>query len=111
MDANKLDMFMMSNSKFFPEEKLMFLKEKLAAMDDSRFSTISMVEFKDPTTMLLVSVFLGSLGIDRFMLGDTAMGILKLLTVGLCGILTIVDWFIISNRTKELNFMKIMSLI
>ena len=27
-----------------------------------------------------------------------------LLTGGLCGILTIVDWFTVQNRTRELNF-------
>ncbi|WP_082715500.1 TM2 domain-containing protein [Atopobium deltae] len=35
-------------------------------------------EFKDPTTILLVSIFLGSLGVARFMLGDTGMGVLKI---------------------------------
>ena len=56
---------------------------KLTAMDESKFTMVSTVELKDPTTILLVSIFLGTLGIDRFMLGDTGMGILKLLTVAL----------------------------
>ena len=51
------------------------------------------------------------LGIDRFMIGDTGMGILKLLTCGVCGILTVVDWFTISKKTKELNFNNVMALI
>ena len=33
--------------------------------------------------------------------------ILKLLTCGLCGILTIIDWFTISKKTKQLNLSKI----
>ena len=80
-------------------------------MDEEKFSLVSTVELKDPTTLLLVSIFLGTLGIDRFMLGDTGMGILKLLTCGCCGILTIVDWFTISKRTKERNFNQLMSLV
>ena len=88
MDQNKVDMYVMTNQKYFPAEKIMYLKEKLAAMDESKFTMVSTVELKDPTTILLVSIFLGSLGIDRFMLGDTGMGILKLLTGGCCGILT-----------------------
>lgn len=80
MDQNKVDMYVMTNQKYFPAEKIMYLKEKLAAMDESKFTMVSTVELKDPTTILLVSIFLGSLGIDRFMLGDTGMGILKLLT-------------------------------
>ena len=55
----------------------------------------------------LFTWFLGSLGIDRFMIGDTGMGILKLLTGGLCGIMTIVDWFTISKKAKQLNLSKV----
>ena len=111
MDQQKLDMYIMTNQKYFPAEKIMYLKDKLAAMDESKFSMISTIEMKDPTTLLLVSLFLGTLGIDRFMIGDTGMGILKLLTGGCCGVLTIVDWFTITKKTKEVNFNKIMSLI
>ena len=111
MDQNKVDMYIMTNQKYFPAEKIMYLKEKLAAMDENKFTMVSTVELKDPTTLLLVSIFLGSLGIDRFMLGDTRMGILKLLTGGCCGILTIIDWFTVSKKTKELNFNNIMTVL
>lgn len=111
MEQQKLDMYIMTNQKYFPAEKIMYLKDKLAEMDDSKFSLVSTIEMKDPTTLLLISLFLGSFGIDRFMVGDTGMGILKLLTGGCCGILTIVDWFIIMNKAKEVNFNKIMTLI
>lgn len=111
MEQNKVDMYIMTNQKYFPAEKIMYIKEKLAAMDESKFSMISTIEMKDPTTILLVSIFLGGLGIDRFMLGDTGMGILKLLTGGCCGILTIVDWFTVSKKTKELNFNNIMTML
>ena len=111
LEQQKIDMYIMTNQKYFPEEKIVYLKDKLRTMDDEKFSLISTIEMKDPTTLLLVSIFLGALGIDRFMIGDTGMGILKLLTGGCCGILTIIDWFTISKKTKELNFNKVMSLI
>lgn len=85
-------------------QKLMIIKERLENADDSKMMMINAVDYKDPTTLLLVSIFLGTLGIDRFMIGDIGMGILKLLTAGLCGILTIIDWFTIQGKTKELNF-------
>lgn len=111
MDASRLDMFIMTNQKYLPAEKIVFIKEKLKNIDEERFSLVSAVEFKDPTTILLVSLFLGGLGIDRFMLGETGMGILKLLTGGLCGILTIIDWFGVQKKVKELNFNKLMMIL
>lgn len=111
MEQNKIDMYIMTNQKYFPAEKIMYIKEKLLAIDESKFSLVSSVEMKDPTTLLLVSIFLGGLGIDRFMIGETGMGILKLLTAGCCGILTIIDWFTISKKTKELNFTNLMTVL
>ena len=111
MDTSRLDMYIMTNQKYLPAEKIVFVKEKLKNIDEERFALVSAVEFKDPTTILLVSIFLGSLGIDRFMLGDTGLGILKLLTGGLCGILTIIDWFTVQKKAKEANFNKLMTIL
>jgi len=41
---------------------------------------------------LLLSFFLGGIGADRFYFGHTGMGVLKLLTGGLFGILWVVDF-------------------
>ena len=46
---------------------------------------------KDKTTALILSALLGGLGVDRFYLGYTGMGVLKLLTGGCFGILWIID--------------------
>lgn len=111
MDANKIDMFFLANGKKLPSEKAVIIREKMAAIDDSRYATISSVEMKDPMTMLLISFFLGGLGVDRFMLGDTGMGILKLLTGGLCGILALIDVITISGKTKEYNYNTLMQIL
>ena len=111
MDAQKVDMYVMTNQKYLPAEKIVFLKQKLSEADESKFTLASTVEFKDPTTILLVSIFLGVLGIDRFMLGETGMGILKLLTGGLCGILTIIDWFSVQKKAKEINYNNLMMVL
>lgn len=111
MDLQKVDMYITTNQKYFPAEKITQLRDTLKEMEEEKFSSVSAVELKDPTTLLLISIFLGGLGIDRFMIGDTGMGVLKLLTAGCCGILTIIDWFTIQKKTKELNFNKLMALI
>lgn len=108
MTQDKVDTYIMTNQKYLPAEKIVFLKQKLLEIDETKFSLVSAVEMKDPTTLLLVYIFLGTLGIDRFMLGETGMGILKLLTVGLCGVLTIIDWFTIQKKTQDLNFNNLM---
>ena len=101
MTKDRVDMYIMTNQKYLPAEKIVFLRTKLLMTDENKFSVLSAAEFKDPTILLLVSIFLGNLGIDRFMLGDIGMGILKLLTCGLCGILTIIDWFTGRNEQKN----------
>lgn len=59
---------------------------------------------KSKTTAALLSFFLGGLGIDRFYLGYTGMGILKLLTGGVFGILWIVDFVrILTGGLKPAN--------
>jgi TM2 domain-containing membrane protein YozV len=58
---------------------------------------------KDRGTVLILSVLLGSLGVDRFMIGDVGMGLLKLFTFGLCGILWLIDIFTIRGKVDELN--------
>lgn len=44
---------------------------------------------------VLLSVLTGGLGIDRFYLGYVGLGILKLLTLGGCGVWTIIDVILI----------------
>lgn len=111
VEKQKVDMFLMSNQKFFPPSKMIYLKDKLYNLTEEKFAMLSMVELKDPTTLLIISLFLGSFGIDRFMLKDTGMGVLKLLTGGCCGILTIIDWFSVQNKAREKNFNELMMLI
>lgn len=111
MEASKVDMFIMSSKDFFPAEKIVVLRERLLAADDSKLSAISAVSLKSPTTYLVVSIFLGELGVDRFMLGDIGMGILKLFSCGFCGILWILDIIKISDRVKEKNFQDINMLL
>ena len=106
MDQNKVDMFLASMGSKFPPEKLMLMRDQLLRLDDDRLMVLQSVEYKDPTTLLIVSVLLGSLGIERFMLGDVTLGIVKLLTCGGIGIWTIIDWFTVTPRTKELNYQK-----
>ncbi|MBR2869875.1 MAG: TM2 domain-containing protein [Clostridia bacterium] len=109
MTQEKVNLFIAQNSKFFPEGSLYAVRDKLLQVNDDDAAMLYSLDLKDPTTNLIVSVLVGSLGVDRFLVGDTGLGVLKLLTGGLCGIMTIVDWFLISKRTKEKNLQKFMN--
>lgn len=111
MDKEKVDLYLMLNSKYFDNKRIDFIRERLLELDDSKYHMLQSIDLKDPTTMLLLSIFVGGLGIDRFFLGDIGMGILKLLTAGLCGVLYLVDIFMITDKTKEYNFKSIMQLL
>jgi len=103
MEENKVDMFMMANGKFFESEDIPQIRSRLLELDNAKWGMIQAIDFKNPTTVLIVSILIGSLGIDRFMIGDTGLGIGKLLTCGGLGIWTIVDWFLIMGAAKKKN--------
>ncbi|VAW28132.1 FIG00473056: hypothetical protein [hydrothermal vent metagenome] len=107
MDAQKVDMFIMTNGKFFESHHLNQIRDRLIAIDDSKWSILQTLQFKDPTTSLIVSLLAGPFGIDRFMIGDTGLGVGKLLTCGGFYVWTIIDWFLIMGATREKNFLKI----
>lgn len=47
---------------------------------------------------LIMSIIFGSLGVDRFIMGHVGLGILKLLTLGGCGIWWLVDLILIATK-------------
>ena len=95
--------YIMTNAKSFPEASINDIRSRLSNLSQNQFNAIQGIQLKDPTMMLLLSLFLGSWGVDRFLLKETGLGVVKLLTGGGCGIWTIVDWFLIINKTREFN--------
>ncbi len=50
------------------------------------------------TLTLIMSIFFGSLGVDRFIMGHVGLGILKLITLGGCGIWWLIDLILIATK-------------
>ena len=70
---------------------------------------IYMKSEKDWLVTLLLSLFVGSLGIHRFYVGKIGTGILQLITVGGCGIWTLIDIIMIATgnfKDKDGNEIK-----
>ena len=54
---------------------------------------------KDWITAMLLSFFVGFLGVDRFYLGQSGLGVAKLLTGGGCGVWALIDFILIAMRS------------
>mgnify|MGYP001576276088 FL=1 len=54
---------------------------------------------------LLLSIFVGSIGVDRFYMGYIGTGILKLITLGGFGLWWLIDLILIA--TKSTSFKKV----
>lgn len=108
---NLVDQWLAINAKYFPTEQVQYIRQRLEALPEQQLSLLYSIIFQDPTMMLVISLFGGSLGIDRFMLGQVGLGIGKLLTCGGCGIWSIVDWFLIMDATRQSNAQKLFAVI
>jgi len=69
-----------------------------------RYTSPDQPSDKEWAAALLISFFLGWLGIDRFYLGHTGLGVLKLFTGGGCGVWSVVDAILIAlNKLPDSN--------
>ena len=106
MDTQKTDLFLLTNGNNFESVDLPYVREQLVKLDEDKWPKLQTMQFKNPTTILIVSLLAGTLGIDRFMIGDTGLGVGKLVTCGGLGIWAIIDWFLIMGATRRKNIEK-----
>lgn len=107
MEQSKVDLFIATNASKFKGEVLPIIKQNLEKMSDDKYLMMQSVGLKDPTTILLIAIFLGW---ERLFLEDIGLGILKILTCQGLGIWWLIDIFTASDRAKDFNFRKFMSL-
>jgi TM2 domain-containing membrane protein YozV len=74
-------------------------------MDQSAAGTPVRISDKNKDMLMLLAWFLGPLGVDRFYRGQVGLGVLKLLTLGGCGIWALVDHvvYLLGDLPKDNN--------
>ena len=55
MESQKVDMFILANSKYFEAGKVGQIRDRLLVVDDAKWPLIQAVQLKDPTTALIIS--------------------------------------------------------
>lgn len=56
MEQQKVDMFIMANGQYLPEQKIPYVRETLLNMDETKWSTLSTIQFKSPTTTNSINI-------------------------------------------------------
>ena len=104
---NMIFQFLSQNAGAYPEHATVLLKVQLEQLDKDALMNVLLEVPKKPTVGIILSVTVGSFGVDRFYAGDTKGGLIKLLTAGGCGVLTIMDYFRIMPFIRETNLKSI----
>lgn len=97
--------------EYLPElegDEAAYISKMMQEMDDEtarQFASVYRARRKDPQTILLTAIigFFGVAGVHRFLIGHIGMGVLYLLTGGLCVVGTIVDLINYNNLAFEYN--------
>lgn len=139
MDANKVDLFMLSKGNLFPYAQLPLLRDMLIKASNEDWVSINAAPYKNPTTTLIMSFAAGTYGADRFYLGQPLLGIGKLfltlifatwlvameitdsenwtaIALGLCIISALLLWyfidiFLVPKTAKEKNLNIILTIL
>lgn len=108
INSSKINQWVALNKKYFTNKQLRALRDRLEQVDDAAFQMLIAQDYKNPSTALILSIFVGALGVDRFYIGDIGLGVAKLITGGGFGVWTVIDWFLITGATRRNNYEDLM---
>lgn len=98
--TENINAFVADKGDWFDPTVLESVKTKLAGLSEAAFTTAVNEDYRDPQMMLIWAL----IGIDRFFLDDTILGVVKVVTGGGFGIWWIIDLFSINKRTFAYNY-------
>ncbi|MBQ7797680.1 MAG: hypothetical protein IJ371_00985 [Clostridia bacterium] len=80
MDKSKVNMYLYQYKDKIPSDKVFSLKTALAKASDECEMPLAMLKLKNHILILMMSIFFGRLGVDRFLLGNLYRGMGKLMS-------------------------------
>lgn len=105
MESEQLNSILVVLSSKIPVGCIPSVRARLESSNVSAEEIMALTnQMTEPTVAIILSIFLGVLGVDRFYIGDTGIGVGKLLTFGGCYIWWLIDIFLIIDATKQKNF-------
>lgn len=105
MNSKSIGNYFEANSKFFKEEQISILRNAMTDAPDSKYDIVRTTKLRSPAAMTAIAIFFP--GFEKFFLGETGKGLLKLFTLGGFGIWAVIDWFKTSGHTKSYNYNKV----
>ncbi len=81
MNDSALIMLTSAWSNKIPSEAAFMLQGRLEKIPEDKIQALSFIPLKDPIIGLILGLFFGALGVDRFYKGDIGLGILKFLSI------------------------------
>lgn len=112
MEQLKVVEFLENNKDYlFPNKEYseIEVENALIAAPDSFEMMMNSIPFKNPSTIKLISFFVGSLGVDRFCFKEIGKGILKYFSFGGLGIWWIADIISAKDRCRAYNCQKLIT--
>ena len=111
MDKTKIEAFILNNRNSFTTEDVPLIQVRMESADDSKWQYLSYIKLKGPQVALMLSIFGGPIGFDRFYIGDYLLGILKTITCGGLLIWAVIDLFLIRNSAQKYNKSIVMEIL
>ena len=99
------------NQNDLPDDKIPMLRENMLHCSLRKLGEIQSLTCRRVENMQFISFILGWSGIDRMLIGEIGIGLLKLCTGGCFGFLMVYDWLAMPRKTRYYNYIEVMSVL